>query len=191
MRRPRNNSVQDAIRGAEARIVARPNNRLFNNDEAAQEAYEAIAEIGRGSGRDCDAVTNDEIIEAARNPENALHQYFEWDPGRAHYRYLIQRVGELRHSFKATFTKANGDVICLPGTLLGRIVQDEGQQESIPTLVAIQSDDPSILTRNATRAFQSVYGSRGSLAADPEGRFTDIVRTLTETRDKFFPDMDD
>jgi hypothetical protein len=59
---------------------------------------EAIAELKRLYRKNRSRLTEDSVIEAARDPANALHEYFEWDDEKAANAYRIEQARRLIRS---------------------------------------------------------------------------------------------
>lgn len=60
----------------------------------------AIVEAIRGINGDLQAVTPEEVLDAARQEESILHRYFEWDDGIAAESFRITQAKHLLRSIK-------------------------------------------------------------------------------------------
>lgn len=159
-------------------VSAKPGSHIFKNDAAAAEAMEELERIEKEKGR----LDTEDIIEAARQPCNTLHQYYEWDPKKAHQKYLKLRTGEIKHAIRITYTTPDGDEAEVSSTIRVHIRQDEvegGEENRSMTVTKVfASGSTEVLSRNAEQAFGMAYGHRGAMKMDPEGRFDDLIDVM-------------
>jgi hypothetical protein len=128
-----------------------------------------ILKIKRAKG----SITNAYIVEAARKEDSPLHEFFEWNDGKAAESYRRQQAGELVHRIRVVITGEKS-----PPKLVSITVQRD-KEEDRPQKSPRPREEPS-KEEIISRALAQLEGWVKSWEKVDELKFARVkVRTVT------------
>lgn len=131
--------------------VAQWKNGVQSRGIAAADAYEHLEEI---RSKNDGALTDDIVLESARNPSSPIHHWFDWDDNRAAQEYRRAQARKLIRSI---------EVIRVPS----------GNPQLVRAYQANRIRQPSTPQR-------TVYSTTEEMLKDPEARSRLLMRAIRE-----------
>lgn len=125
------------------------------------------------------SVSPENLLEAAANPKNPLHGFFEWEDGAAAHKYRLQQAGYIMRSVAievvvAPTAPAQAVTVNVQHKALLNVDDDEGVQGFYPRAVVLT--DEELRARHMVSLWRQVYGFRNELAEFE--CFAEVVRAM-------------
>lgn len=142
------------------------------------EAGKELAEIERRDGK----LLRRKIVEKAKDPKTALHQYFIWDEGEAAQRYWLETAGALIRAYKVWVTVSGSETPTKVRAYVS-LSSDRAQGGGYRSLVSVIDDEGmrATMLADAIRDLK-VFQRKYEMLAELESIFAEIEKVVRMPR---------